>query len=137
MLLLMIGVGTLLGFRFQDGIIHAIGAITLILATGMAFSWISAVIGLAAKDPETVQVAGFIWIFPLVFASSIFVPVETMPDFLQAVAERSPITLVVNAARVLTLGVEATESLWLAIIWIAGLATVFSVLAVRLYQRNT
>lgn len=136
-LLLMILVGFILGFRFQDGIPNAIGAIALILAGGMSFAWISAMIGLNAKDPEAVQMAGMIWIFPLVFASSIFVPVDTMPEFLQAFAKHSPITLIANSVRALTLGGDVTSSLYPALAWIAGITAVFSTVSVKLYQRNT
>ncbi len=135
--ILMVIVGMFLGFRFQNGWFNAIAAIVLILSTGVAFSWISATIGLAVKDTETVQVAGMIWIFPLVFASSIFVPVKTMPDFLQVLAEHSPITYTVNTVRALMIGGDVNASLWPALIWLVALATVFSILAVRLYQRNT
>ena len=135
--ILMVIVGMFLGFRFQNGWFNAIAAIVLILSTGVAFSWISATIGLAVKDTETVQVAGMIWIFPLVFASSIFVPVKTMPDFLQVLAEHSPITYTVNTVRALMIGGDVNASLGPALIWLVALATVFSILAVRLYQRNT
>ncbi len=134
--LLMVAAGMLLGFQFQGGFFHALGALAMILAMGVAFSWISAAIGLAIRDSETVQVAGMIWIFPLVFASSIFVPIHTMPDFLQAFAERSPITLTVNTVRAMALGGNFSESLWPALAWIVGLTAVASTLAVRLYQRN-
>lgn len=136
-LFLMIAVGTLLGFRFQEGFLNAAAAMVLIISLGVAFSWISATIGLVVKDSETVQVAGFIWIFPFVFASSIFVPIQTMPDFLRALAERSPITFVVDSVRALSLGGDAARSVWPALAWIAGLSIVFSFLAVRLYQRKT
>ncbi len=136
-LLLMVVVGTFLGFRFQDGWFHAVAALVLILSTGVAFSWISATIGLAVKDSETVQVAGTIWIFPLVFASSIFVPVKTMPDFLQVLAEHSPITYTVNTVRALMIGGDISASLGPSLIWLVALSTVFSILAVRIYQRRT
>lgn len=136
-LILMVIVGMFLGFRFQDGWLRAAAALILILSTGVVFSWISAYIGLAVKDPETVQVAGTIWIFPLVFASSIFVPVKTMPDFLQVLAEHSPITYMVNTVRALMIGGDISGSLGPALIWMVALATIFSILAVRLYQRTT
>lgn len=135
--LLMVGVGHAMGFRFEDGLGHAFSALGLAILMGLAFSWISATIGLAVKDPETAQVAGMIWLFPLVFASSIFVPVETMPDFLRGFAEHSPITYVVNTVRALSLGGDATVSLWPSLAWIGGILLVFAPLAVRLYQRRT
>lgn len=133
--LLMIGVGYLIGFRFQDGFLSAVLAIALVVLFGHAFSWISAFIGLVTREPETAQVAGTIWIFPLVFASSAFVPVETMPDWLRAFAEVQPISVTVNAIRALTLGGEKT-AVWQTIAWMAGIMFVFVPLAVWQYRRS-
>jgi ABC-2 type transport system permease protein/oleandomycin transport system permease protein len=104
---------------------------------GYAFTWISALIGLLVKDPETAQVAGFIWVFPLVFASSVFVPVETMPSWLQKFAENQPITAVVNTARALTLDTPVGDWWWKALLWIALILAVFMPLAVRQYRKTT
>lgn len=134
--LLMIGVGTIIGFEFQDGIVSAIGAIILVVLFGHAFSWISALIGLITRDPETAQVAGFIWIFPLAFASSIFVPVETMPDALQVFAENQPISAIVDVVRDLTLG-TSNGSIAAALAWIVGIFVVFVALSVAQYRRVT
>jgi hypothetical protein len=87
----------------QGSYSDAIAAFAILLLFGFAFSWISATIGMLVKNVETAQVAGFIWVFPLVFASSIFVPVESMPDWLQSFAKHTPITLTVDAVRALTL----------------------------------
>ena len=95
-------------FRFHAGVVPAIGAVGLALAFGLAFSWISALIGLSVRDVESAQAAGFVWVFPLVFASSAFVPVETMPGWLQAFADINPVTVTVNALRALTLGGPTT-----------------------------
>lgn len=135
-LVLMISVAEILGFRFQGGFFSAILGLILVLFLGMSFCWISAVIGMTVKDPETVQVAGFIWMFPFVFASSIFVPVKTMPDLLQVLANHSPITYTVDTVRGLLLGGDFVDSLWPALAWIIGISVIFSLLAVRLYQRN-
>jgi ABC-2 type transport system permease protein/oleandomycin transport system permease protein len=138
--LLMLGVGALIGFRFQDGLAAALGAVALVVLFGFAFSWISALIGLVTKDPETAQVAGFIWIFPLVFASSAFVPIQTMPGWLRAFAEVQPISVTVDAVRYLTLGGAAggsVDSVWRALLWIAGILLVFVPLAVAQYRRST
>jgi ABC-2 type transport system permease protein len=133
--MLVIGVGTLIGFRFQNGWLAATGAVVLVVLFGYAISWISALIGLVTRNPETAQVAGFIWIFPLVFASSAFVPVETMPGWLQAFANVQPISVTVNAVRALTLG-GSLESVWQALLWIAGILAVFMPLAVAQYRRT-
>jgi ABC transporter DrrB family efflux protein len=135
--LLMTVVGTLIGFRFHAGILPAIGAMLLVVLFGLAFSWISANIGLLVRDTETAQTAGFIWLFPLVFASSIFVPVETMPDWLQAIAKVNPISSAVNASRALALGGPTSNAVWDALAWVAVIMLVFVPLAVRRYRRMT
>jgi len=134
---LMSSVGFLLGFRFQEGFINFIAALLLVVVFAYAFSWISAVIGLLLKDSETVQVAGFLWVFPLVFASSVFVPVNTMPDWLQVFARNQPVTQVVNAVRHLTQGGVPNGSMyiWYTLAWVAGLLVVFVPLAVWRYRK--
>jgi hypothetical protein len=69
----------------------------LAFAYAYAFSWISAFVGLSVRDPETAQSAGFIWVFPLVFASSAFVPTSSMPGVVRAFADVNTVTLVVEA----------------------------------------
>jgi len=131
---LMIIVGYIIGFRFQDGIVSALLGIGLVVLFGYAFSWIAALIGLTVKNAETAQVAGFIWLFPLVFASGIFVPTQTMPDGLRIFAENQPITAVVNAVRAFTLGGPKSD-VWLALAWLTAIWVVFAFLAVRQYRR--
>jgi ABC-2 type transport system permease protein len=132
---LMLVVGTLVGFRFHAGVVPAVGAVGLALAFGLAFSWISALIGLSVRDVESAQAAGFVWVFPLVFASSAFVPVATMPGWLQAFAEINPVTITVNALRALTLGGPTVRPVLEALAWIAGILLVFVPLAVNRYRR--
>ena len=134
--LLMTGVGYLMGFRIETNLPQALAALGLALLFGFAFSWVSAAIGLLVKNPETAQVAGFIWVFPLVFASSIFVPVETMPNALKAFAEVNPITVTVNAVRGLTLGGPVRQPFYDSLFWIAVILMVFVPLAIRLYRRS-
>ncbi|HEY4526750.1 MAG TPA: ABC transporter permease [Candidatus Paceibacterota bacterium] len=137
---LMFIVGYLIGFRLEGSISDAIAAFAILLLFGFAFSWISAAIGMAVKNAETAQVAGFIWVFPLVFASSIFVPIETMPGWLQAFAGGSPVTITVDAVRSLTLGsataAETARYSLEALVWILFLLVVFIPLAVFLYRRS-
>jgi len=138
--LLMVAVGALIGFRFQGSVVEAVASVALVVFFGFAFSWISALIGLAVKDPETAQVAGFIWVFPLVFASSAFVPVQTMPDWLRGFAEVQPISVTVDAVRYLTSGGAAPgvalSDVWSALLWAAGILAVFVPLAVAQYRRT-
>ena len=133
--MLMLVVGTLVGFRFHAGVVPAIGAVALALAFGLAFSWISAFIGLSVRDVESAQAAGFVWVFPLVFASSAFVPVESMPGWLQSFARINPVTVTVNALRALTLGGPITKPLLQSLAWIAAILLVFVPLAVNRYRR--
>lgn len=135
--LLMILVGFLIGFRFQGSILEILSAFGLTILFGFAFSWISATIGMMVKSVETAQVAGFIWVFPLVFASSIFVPVQTMPNWLQSLAQVSPITVTVNSVRALSQGMPVGDNLWQALLWIAGILLLFVPLAVDRYRRLT
>jgi ABC transporter DrrB family efflux protein len=142
LVVLMIGVGYLVGFSFREGFLGALGVVVLTLAVGFAFSWISATIGLAIKEFEAVQAATFTWIFPVVFISSVFVPLETMPGWLQVVARNNPITQWATLARVLTVGeFPGSGSLErLAVVstlWIAGLLLVFVPLSIRLYHKLT
>ncbi len=133
--LIMIAVGMLLGFRFTNGWLDAIAAIALVVMFGFAFSWISLTIGLAVKDSETAQVAGFFWIFPLVFASAVFVPVQTMPEWLQHFANNQPVTQIVNAVRYLTTGNAPSGAVLRALYWIVGIIAVFGPLSARLFRR--
>jgi ABC-2 type transport system permease protein/oleandomycin transport system permease protein len=133
--LLMLAVGSLIGFRFHAGPVAAIAALLLAVLHGFAFTWISATLGLAVKDVESAQAVGFIWIFPLVFASSAFVPVESMPGWLQGFANINPITVTVNSIRALTLGGPVWIHLWKSLAWIAGILAVFVPLAVNRYRR--
>lgn len=135
--LLMTGVGYVIGFRFQGNFLDALLALALAVLFGFAFSWISATIGLLIREVETAQVAGFIWVFPLVFASSIFVPVESMPGWLAAFAKHSPITVTVNAVRAFSLGWEPGSNTIQALAWVAGILIIFVPLAVHRYRSGS
>lgn len=132
--LLMLAVAGLIGFRFHGSFLAAVGSIILTVLFGFAFSWISALIGLSTKNSETAQVSGFIWVFPLVFTSSIFVPISTMPSWLQAWARISPVTVTVNSVRGLALGQPIGNDIWFSLLWIAGILIVFAPLAVWRYR---
>jgi ABC transporter DrrB family efflux protein len=131
---LMIAVGYLVGFRFHGGLAAAAACIAVVVAFGFALSWIFAFVALTVRGAEAAQTAGFVVIFPLVFASSVFVPVSTMPHWLQAFATVSPVTVTADAARSLALyGTPA--SLGAAAAWIAGLLAVFIPLSIWRYRR--
>jgi ABC-2 type transport system ATP-binding protein len=131
---LMIAVGYLVGFRFLGGTAGAVACIAVVAAFGLALSWIFAFVALTVRGAETAQTAGFVVIFPLVFASSVFVPVSTFPDWLQAFASINPVTVTADAARSLALyGTPASAGA--AAAWIGGLLAVFIPLSVWRYRR--
>lgn len=137
-ILVMVVVGYLVGFEFTNGVVGPVLAVALLLAWGFVFSWVGAFLGLTLSSPETVQAASFPLIFPLVFASSIFVPVETMPGWLQAFVKVNPITLVTDSVRALALG-EPFDLLphfgW-AVVAMALILAVFVPLSVLRYRRS-
>ena len=132
---LMIGVGYLIGFSFQAGVIPALACVALVAAFGFALSWIFAFVSLVVQGAETAQTAGFVLLFPLVFASSVFVPISSMPDWLQPIAEASPVTLTANAARTFALTGGVPSSLAGSLAWIVGILAVFVPLSVWRYRR--
>lgn len=130
----MLFVGVLVGFRFEGGLLAGVMMVVVAVLFGWAMSWILANIGMSVKDPETAQTAGFVWLFPLSFISSVFTPVATMPGWLQPVARNNPVTLVANLLRGLAVG-EVTWSMVLPVaLWIIGITAVFAPLAVRRYR---
>ena len=119
-LVVLFAVGFLAGFNFIDATVGEIVlGIVLCLFLGYAFSWIFALIGLYSSSPETANSIGFTLIFPLTFASSVFVPAETMPDGLRQFAEANPFTTVSDAVRSLWLNTPANSDVWMAFIWCA------------------
>jgi ABC transporter DrrB family efflux protein len=132
----MLLVGVAVGFRPSEPVYDLALALALVLGFSYVFSWISAFIGLTVRDPETAQSAGFIWVFPLTFASSAFVPTGSMPGVVQAFADVNPVTLAVDAARALTDGQgDALGPALGTLAWLVGLLLVFVPLAVRAFRR--
>jgi ABC-2 type transport system permease protein/oleandomycin transport system permease protein len=131
---LMIAVGYLVGFRFHGGVAGALACIAVVAAFGLALSWIFAFVALTVRGAEAAQTAGFVVIFPLVFASSVFVPVSTFPHWLQAFARISPVTVTADAARSFAL-YGTPGSLGAAAAWTGGLLAVFIPLSVWRYRR--
>jgi ABC-2 type transport system permease protein len=134
-LAVMIGVGLAVGFRFATSVPEILAGIALVLLIGYAFSWVFAFIGLSASSPEAANAIGFTIIFPLTFISSAFVPVDSMPSWLQKFAEVNPITTMVDATRALFIGTPAGNDIWGAVLWALGIIAVFSALAVWRYRR--
>jgi ABC transporter DrrB family efflux protein len=134
---LMFAVGFAVGWRVHTGVVPLIGAVLLVLLFGYALSWIFATVGLVVGDPETAQAAAFPVMAPLVFASNAFVPVESMPDWLQYWAEHQPLSAVVTAVRDLTIGGPTTHDVIVAVAWCVGILAVAAPIAVRRYRQAT
>lgn len=140
---LMLLVGFLMGWRFEQGAAKMVLGVALALLFGYSFSWVMATIGLAVKTPEAAQSAGFLPIFPLVFLSSVFVPVASMPEWLQGFAENQPISVIANTVRSLMipeealvpLGLDQSTLIWQSVAWIVVIFAVFAPLAVRQYKK--
>jgi ABC transporter DrrB family efflux protein len=135
-IVLMIVVGYIVGFRFEGGVAGALASIAIVTVFGLALSWIFAFVALTVRGAEAAQSAGFVVTFPLVFASSVFVPISTLPGWLEAVAKVSPVTLTADAARSLAL-TGTPESLGGALAWSFGLLAVFVPLCIWRYRRMT
>lgn len=138
---LMILVGYVIGFR-PAGIPELILGLVLALIFGYSMSWVFSVVGLMARTPEAAQSASFLLVFPFVFASSIFVPVQSMPDWLRVFAENQPVSVVASTVRGLVLGVEGLPTgqtiegmVALSMAWIIGIFVVAAPIGVKLYRR--
>ena len=134
-ILIIVAVGYAVGFRFSNGAGPAIGMVVLATVFGLAICCIAAYTGLAIGDEESVQAFGMIWLFPITFLSSAFVPIHTMPGWLQAFANNQPVTYVIDAMRGMALGGPIETPLWKGLVWLAGIFIVFLPLAVRAYRR--
>jgi ABC transporter DrrB family efflux protein len=134
-LVVMFTVGLIVGFNFQTGVGKVVAGIALLLFIGYAFSWVFAFIGLSSSSPEASNAYGFTILFPVTFISSAFVPPDTMPNWLQPIAEYNPFTTMVDAARALFVGTPAGNDVWGAVAWSIAIIAVFGVLSVWRYHR--
>lgn len=134
---LMLVVGLLVGFRPHTDVWQFVLGIGIVVLFSLALSWIFALVGMSASNAEAAQAMSFPIIAPLVFASSAFVPVDTMPGWLQGFAEHQPVSVTVDAARGLLLGDADAGTVIAAIAWSIGIIAVFAPLAVRRYRRTT
>jgi ABC transporter DrrB family efflux protein len=135
-LVVLLSVGFIAGFNFIDSSVgQVVLGIVLLLLMGYAFSWVFALVGLYSGTPETANAIGFTLIFPLTFASSVFVPASSMPDGLRQFAEANPFTTWSDALRSLWIGTPANTDIWMSFVWCVALIVVFAPLAVARYRR--
>ena len=137
--ILMLVVGYLVGFRVSTGVLGLIGGFLVILYFGFSLTWVFAILGLTAGDAETAQAMAFPVLAPLVFVSSAFVSVASMPGWLQPFAKYQPVSIAVDAVRSLMLGGQFHDpsKVLASLAWSTGIVAVFAPLAVRVYRRRT
>ena len=134
-LVVMVAVGLLIGFNFTSSPLEVAAGVGLLLLFGYAFSWVFAFVALVSSSAEGAQALGFIVIFPLTFASSAFVPPDSMPAAVEAFANANPISTIVDATRALFVNAPAGNDVWAAFAWCLGLIVVFAMLSVHRYRR--
>ncbi len=135
-MIVMIAVGVLVGYRPAGSASELALGFALMLLISFSFSWVSAWQGLKLKTVEAVNSFGFIWMFPLTFVSSAFVPVETMPSWLQGFAQNQPFTRFVDAVRGLSNGTPASADIWASLAWCAAIIVVFLPLSMRQFRHT-
>lgn len=133
---IVFAVSFLIGFRPTADLMEWLLVLGLALLFTLAISWLSAILGLFVKSLEAAQWVGFVVIFPLTFASSAFVPTETMPTALRIFAENQPLTHVINAMRSWLVGTPLGNSGLLAFAWCIAIIVVSMPLATWLFQRR-
>jgi ABC-2 type transport system permease protein len=134
---IMLVVAFLVGFRFEGTLLEALLATLLLLLFSYALSWVQALVGLSVKSVEAANSLGFLWMFPMTFVSSAFVPTETMPEWLQPIAENNPFTRVTNAGRALYNGIPPDGAVIEAFAWSFGIIVVFASLSFRKFRQTT
>lgn len=134
-LLIITGVGYLTGFRVHTSLLEFIAAIGVMLLFSFALSWAFAYIGLSAPNSETAQLMTFPILFPLTFASSAFVPVSSMPSWLQGFASHQPVSVVVDSVRALSEGGPIASNVEQAIAWSIFLLVFLGAVSVRKYRK--
>jgi ABC-2 type transport system permease protein len=132
---LIMVVGLILGFRPNGGVVGVLLALALVLTFGFALSWLWIIVGMLVRTPESVMTTSFIFLMPLTFASDIFVNLSTMPDWLQALVGRNPVTYLASASRGLMHGQPALADVGWVLVASAAIVLVASPIAMRLYRK--
>jgi ABC-2 type transport system permease protein len=129
-------VAFLLGFRPEGGILGVVAAVALIIVFGLALTWPWIIIGMVVKSPESVMTTSFLFLMPLTFASDIFVKIETMPGWLQAVVGANPVTRLAEASRGLAHGREVADDVVWVLVAAAAILAVTAPVAMRMYRKE-
>jgi ABC transporter DrrB family efflux protein len=130
-------VGYLVGFRVHTGVVEVLAGVLLTLLFGIAAGWAMLYVALSTRTAEATQAIGQTLLFVLTFLSSAFVPIDTMPGWLQPVARVNPVTAAVDALRALLVGGSAQGPVLLTLAWVAGILLLFGTLGVLRYRRGS
>jgi ABC-2 type transport system permease protein len=133
---MVITLGTILGFRPQAGWLGVLAAVALVIVFALSVSWIWIVVGMLVKSPESVMTSSFLLLFPLTMVSNIFVNPATMPGWLQAVVRVNPVTHLVDASRGLMHGGVRLASVGWVLLACAVVVAIFAPLAMRMYRKE-
>jgi len=133
---LLLVVGFVLGFRLGTNMAGLLGATVLLLVFALAFSWVSVLVGVLAKDPEKVQVFGYTALFPVTFVSNVFVPAASMPGWLQPIVRANPVSILSDATRGLLVGGPVATPVMQSLLWTVGIAAVFAPLSMVFFKRR-
>jgi ABC-2 type transport system permease protein len=133
---LIIGLGLLIGFRPEGGVIGVLLAFGLVMVFAVALSWIWIIFGMKVKTPESVMTTSFVFLMPLTFASNIFVGLETMPPWLQALVRHNPVTHLTNASRGLMHGRPVGEDVLWVLAASAVIVSIAAPVALRMYHQE-
>ncbi len=131
---LVAAVGHLLGFRFASPL-GAFGSVALAVALGYAISWVNALVATLVRDPQVVPLVRVFWLFPLMFAGSVFTAVEQMPGWLQAFARNQPVSVTADAIRALSEGTDAGDLVLRTIAWAVAMTVAFAFLSIQVFER--
>ena len=135
-ILLLLAVGMILGFRIRTSMAGVLGMFAIVLLFMLAFSWVSVLIGVLAKDPERVQAFGYTALFPITFVSNVFVETTSMPGWLQSVVKANPVTILSDASRGLLIAGPVAEPVLYSLLWAAAITVVFAPLSVWAFRRR-
>ena len=136
LIVVTLGFGYVIGFRAETDVFQVLAAVVLAIGFALCLCWISVFIGMIARTPGAVQGILFLALFPLTFGASTFVPVESLPSWLQTFTDINPMTHLVDSLRGLLLGgLEASDVLW-TVGWMGAIVALFVPLALRAYNRR-
>ena len=133
---MVLGLGVVLGFRPEAGVVGVLLALALVLVFAFALSWIWIAVGLTVETPESVMTSSFLLLFPVTFVSNIFVDPATMPAWLQVVVRLNPVTHLVDASRGLMHGGVALGDVTWVLVAAAAIVAVFAPLSLRMYNKE-